>query len=157
MCKNISQMKSTFSTKTISVCGKNWSFPTKNFLQTVGLFNQFSSIFKYEHREALFFEQYDIFIITDFGKNYSEPMNDFWIEELEKLRQVIYTRSMKTVIFANNDDPEISKSLREAGCRIVRVATDGKFIPKAFAEALVGEYFGPQSPSIISDFSEIAA
>lgn len=132
-------MKSTFTTKTISIYGKKWANQTKYFLETIGLVGAHLSVFKYEHREILFMEQYDVFILTDFEQ---DTFDKDYQNNLEILRQIVYTRSMKTVIFANINDLDIYKALREAGARVIGVKPiDSKNIPTSFADAILKEYF----------------
>lgn len=129
-------MKNTVPSKSIAVFGSNWAEPTKRFIETIGLF-QNVVLFKYDCRESLFIEQYDFFLMTDF---------DFTdLQKLDEMRQVVYTRSMKSVIFANIDDVNIAKSLRESSARVVSVSPKAKYLPKAFIEAVLHEYFDPRS------------
>lgn len=151
-------MKSTFTTKTISVYGQKWAKQTESFLKTVGLTGSHLSVFNYEHREILFMEQYDVFIITDFEQDQSSFSVDYQ-RNLDILRQVVYTRSMRSVIFANANDPDVYKSLREAGARVIEVRPfNQKNIPISFANAILREFFAEDRISVgDSDLIELVA
>lgn len=138
-------MKNTAHSKTLAVYGSLWAENTKRFIEKIRLFDRVY-VFKYDCRESLFIDQYDFFIITDFNLDSRSFWNDSDLKKLDEMRQVIYTRSMKSVVFANIDDVNVAKSLREASARVVEVKTKQKPIPNAFAEALLYEYFSPQDP-----------
>jgi hypothetical protein len=122
----------------IGVYGNNWAQATVDFLKTINIYGGNVHQMEYTHREALFFDQDDIFIITDFGKPSDdswESNNGLWLKRLNEMREIIYSRSMKSKIFANDDDVDVSKSLREACCSVVRVKTETS-IPQTFAQAI---------------------
>ena len=127
----------------IGVYGHIWAQTTVDFLKIVNICGGNVHRMEYTHREALFFDQEDIFIITDFGKNPDESwdVNDgFWIKRLNEMREIIYSRSKKSIIFANDDDKEVSKALREACCGVVRVDTNTS-IPQTFALAVLTDLY----------------
>lgn len=102
----------------IGVFGNIWAEQTADKIKSV-LGSDLVNVFKYRNREELFIDQYDYFIITDFGKQ--TEWNVDYRDKLNEMREIIYTRSMKSVILANNDDLDISTSLREACCRVLRI------------------------------------
>jgi hypothetical protein len=139
-------MKNIAHFKRIGVYGNQWAESTKKFIEVIGLAEGRVSLFKYDCRESLFQDQYDIFIITDFRKNTEEPWSSEELSLLEEMRQVIYTRSMKCLIMANIDDVNVAKALREASASVIPVQTKGRPVPNAFAEALLDHYFGSIEP-----------
>ncbi len=123
----------------IGVFGETWAEKTVDIIKT-SLFTNRVSVFEYDDREALFIDQYDYFIITDFGKEVGGSENQEWLNSLNQMREIICTRSMKSMIFANNDDPDISTSLREACCRVVKVNNlNWSKIPEIFATLVLCE------------------
>lgn len=126
----------------IGVFGGEWANATKDFLKTAGICPNNIHLFEYVDRESLFFDQDDIFIITDFGMKENDSWNankGYWLNRLNEFREVIYSRSMKSVIFANDTDVDVSKSLRDACSRVVRVDTSNKSIPHSLATAVSEE------------------
>ena len=136
-------LKDKFS---VGVFGENWSKQTVDLIKGSNLCDCVN-VFQYTHREALFIDQYDFFLITDFCNNgiqWSEEYRD----KLNQLREIICTRSMKTIIIANDDDVDISTSLREAWCRVVRVSNFlANQIPQTFASLLLCELCGARNNS----------
>jgi hypothetical protein len=126
----------------IGILGEFWAQNTRDLIKGAMICSHVS-VFEYTEREALFFDQYDFFIITDFGKDPSSGDEGERIVKLNQMREIIATRSMKTVMFANNDDPDISTSLREACCRLIRVDRIlWNQVPFTFAELLLWELCG---------------
>lgn len=134
-------MRTLKDNSSVGVFGENWAEQTADIIK-VSRVCESVNVFHYTERESLFIDQYDFFLITDFGdlgKEWSVQYRD----KLNEMREIIYTRSMKTVLFANNDDADISTSLREAGCRVVRVNNLRRDrIPERFASLLLCELCG---------------
>jgi hypothetical protein len=132
----------------IGVFGNIWAEQTANKIRSVrgaDLVN----VFEYRNREELFIDQYDYFILTDFGRQTEWSVE--YRDKLNQMREIIYTRSMKSVILANNDDLDISTSLREACCRVVRINDlSWNNIPNRLVEALLNELSPVEMVSQIS-------
>ena len=144
--EHMSTLKKSLS---IGVYGHVWAQSTVNFLKTVNICGGKVHRMEYSHREALFIDQDEIFVITDFGKKPDESWdaNDgYWLKRLNEMREIIYSRSMKSLIFANDDDKEVSKALREACCGVVRINTHTS-IPQTFALAIIADLYTSHNPN----------
>ncbi len=136
-------MRTLINNPSVGVFGNIWAEQTMRLIKSA-MICDCVNIFKYRNREELFIDQYDYFIITDFGRQVEWSVE--YRDALNEMREIIYTRSMKSVIIANNDDADVSGSLREACCRVVRL--DGlrwDNIPEKCAEALLFEMYSRQS------------
>lgn len=162
LCENFLQMSTLNTSLSIGVYGGVWAQTTVDFFKTIGLFADGVSLFEYTHREALSFDQYDIFIITDFGKPAQVGWNDndgYWLKRLNEMREIIWSRSMKSIIFANHDDPEVFKSLRDACTGVVEVETllkknkfsDASIIPQSFALAVLTHCYMKKKQEIVNE------
>lgn len=141
-------MRTLKDNPSVGVFGNIWAEQTARFIKSAKICDCVN-VFKYRNREELFIDQYDYFIITDFGTQVEWSLA--YRDSLNEMREIIYTRSMKSVIIANNDDADVSSSLREACCRVVRL--DGLRwgnISDKFAEALLLEMYSRQSNPKIS-------
>ena len=123
----------------IGVFGEVWAEQTCSLISAAQISGR-AQVFEYTEREALFFDQYDFFILTDFGQDPTSGRNNERIIKLNEMREIICTRSMRSIIIANDDDLDISTSLREAACRVIRV-NNLKWgeIPNTFASILLSE------------------
>lgn len=122
----------------VAVFGEIWAEQTCRLIRGSRISDKVS-VFEYSEREALFIDQYDFFLITDFGKRIDSDCNERIIK-LNQMREIIASRSMKTVMFANNDDADVSRSLREACCRLVRLNNlQWRNIPEIFTSTLLSE------------------
>lgn len=144
------QMRTLKDNPCIGIFGEVWAERTCSLISSA-LNSERAHVFKYTEREALFFDQYDFFIITDFGQDPTFGGNHERIIKLNEMREVICTRSMRSTIIANNDDLDVSTSLREAACRVVR-ASNLKWgdIPNALTALLLEELCIPLSLSLSS-------
>jgi hypothetical protein len=136
-------MRTLKDNPSVGVFGNIWAEQTVRFIKSA-MVCDCVNIFKYTNREELFIDQYDYFIITDFGTQVEWTVE--YRDTLNQMREIIYTRSMKSVIIANNDDADVSSSLREACCRVVRL--DGlrwNNIPEKCAESLLYEMYSRRS------------
>jgi len=123
----------------VGVFGKIWAKDTCRIIAGSRICDNVS-LFTYTEREALFIDQYDFFIITDFGRQLFFDSEQERIIKLNQMREIIASRSMRTVMFANNDDVDVSRSLREAGCRLIRLNNiQWNRIPEIFANTLLSE------------------
>lgn len=154
----MSTLNTSFS---IGIYGGIWAQSTIDFFKTIGLFADRVSLFEYTHREALSFDQYDIFIITDFGKPAHMGWNDnngYWLRKLNEMREIIWSRSMKSIIFANHNDSDVYKSLRDACTDVVEVETflnknklpEASIIPQSFALAVLTHCYIKKKQEIIN-------
>ncbi|MFA7193823.1 MAG: hypothetical protein WC087_02820 [Candidatus Paceibacterota bacterium] len=103
-----------------------------------------------------------MFIITDFGKPAEAGWNDnngYWLQRLNEMREIIWSRSMKSVIFANHNDADVYKSLRSACTDVVEVETflkknnrfpEASIIPQSFALAVLTHCYVKKKQEIIS-------
>lgn len=139
-------MRTLKDNPSIGVFGEIWAQKTCDLIKKVLATNRVY-VCEYTEREALFIDQYDLFIITDFGRSAGGWSSERF-EKLNQMREIIYTRSMRTVLFANDDDADVSTSLREAGCRLVRVNNlKWESIPENFSEIILRELKGVHSDS----------
>lgn len=131
-------MRTLKDNPSVGVFGEIWAQKTCDLIKTAKITDRVT-VFNYTEREALFFDQDNFFIITDFGQS-TGGWDSGRLQRLDQMRQVIATRSMKTVIFANDDDLDISTSLREACCRVIRIRNlNWNNIPISFSSLIVSE------------------
>ncbi len=131
-------MRTLKDNPSVGVFGQKWASKTVELIRKSQICDCVS-VFEYTERESLFIDQYEIFLITDFGRETAEWSEEYR-DKLNQMREIIYTRSMRTILFANNDDLDVSTSLREAGCRVVRLeGLQWNKIPEIFATAVLEE------------------
>lgn len=136
-------------TKSISVgiLGEVWASETCDLIKFSQVCDHVS-VFEYPGREALFIDQYTFFIVTDFGTDPTSGCVQERLTKLNEMREIIASRSMRTVMLVNDDDADVSTSAREACCRLVRVHCDfSKRIPQTFFNHLLNEL----RPHILGD------
>ncbi|MEY2702864.1 MAG: hypothetical protein RLY43_1502 [Bacteroidota bacterium] len=123
----------------IGILGEVWAKETCSLIRQARICKHVS-VFEYTDRESLFFDQYDFFLVTDFGNDPTSGYDGERLIKLNQMREIIASRSMRTVMFINDDDPDVSHSSREACCRLIRL-NNFSFgsVPYAFAEKLLVE------------------
>lgn len=123
----------------VGVYGVDWAYETSEMIRREGIVD-YVGIFEYTDREALFIDQYDYFIVTDFGRNVARSSNTKQLIKLNQLREIIATRSMRTTLIVNFDDIDVATSMREACCRIIKVnKVFSKSLAKSFTEIVHNE------------------
>lgn len=123
----------------VGVCGYVWAHQTYEMIRDKKIVD-YVDMFEYTEREALFIDQYDYFIITDFGKEIVFDSDLSHLVKLNQMREIIATRSMRTTLIANCDDIDVCTSIREACCRVIRVENlFSKTLVKSFTEVLEKE------------------